>query len=115
MCHGTANGDTEILARTYGSSAVYATDVSGSGTVYSSIVIVSTSCTEIRYRPAACCTHYTAGLCSHKALVVDLCQKLRLYYLSLYQISHNGYDRLAGVHYGSLGEGIYITGELKVS
>ena len=115
MRHSTAYGDLEILARTYGCRAVYAADIAGSGTVDGCIVIVSTSCAEIGYRPSACCTYYTAGLCSHKALVVDLCKKLCLYYLSLHQIGNNGYDRLTGIHYGSLGECIYITGELKVS
>ena len=115
VSHCAAYGYIEILAGAYRSRAVYAAYIAGSCPVNGCVIIMGASCAKIRYRSAPGCAHNAAGLGGYQTLMIDLCQKLGLYYLSLHQIRHHSDHGLTGIHYRTLRKCIYITCEAEIS
>ena len=72
MGHGSTYRDVEVLAGRYGCGSLYTTDIGCTSAVDSSIIVVGTSGTKVRYRAIPCRTNDTSCLGRNQGLMVNL-------------------------------------------
>ena len=115
MSVSALDGNIKKLSAEYIGGTDAATDHCGSCTVDAGIGALGSSETKLHDTVSLCSIADSGGFSGNQTLVIDNIQNSGFYKLCLHDGGYNLHQWLSGKDNGSLGNGINVTGELKVS